>query len=186
MDEFAEVELGPKMLACNDRERRFVWHFVTSKDDNATEAARRAGYTDNDNGAIKVRAHALMHRDRVIAAIDEVARKEFRTLLMPTIRATRALVDNPKHPDHARTLGSLLSRLGLGERSAVDVNLAGEVTVNHTDQALNDLRILKSMGLSRDALLGIFGFSGLDRYEKMLAATDARPKLIEGKAEEVT
>jgi hypothetical protein len=35
-----------------------------------------------------VRAHALMHRERVIEAIEEVGRKAFRALLVPAMRRT--------------------------------------------------------------------------------------------------
>lgn len=181
--DFSQVELGPKMQACSDRERKFVWFYVTDNDGNATEAARKAGYSDpgRDSAAIRVQAHALMHRDRVLAAIDEVGRKAFRGLLIPAVRATSKLIENEKHPDHAKTVQSTLSRLGLGERTGVDVKVEGEITHNHTDSALNDLRTLIGLGVAREKLVEIFGFSGLSRYEKMLEEVDARaPKLIEG------
>jgi phage terminase small subunit len=179
--DFAELELGPKMQVCNERERLFVWHYVTGEDGDATAAARLAGYTDNDTGAIRVRAHALMHRDRVLAAIEEVAGKAFRGLLAPAVRATRKIINDPKDFNHAKVVLSTLSRLGKSERTGVDVNVAGEVQVNHTDQALVDLRTLMGLGVAREKLVEIFGFSGLSRYEKMLAEQDARaPKVIEG------
>lgn len=173
------IELGPKMQACSEQERLFVWFYVTG-DENATAAARKAGYVDNDNGAIRVRAHTLMHRERVLEAIDEVGRKAFRALLAPAVRAQAALIANGKHPDHARTVQSTLSRLGLAERTALDVNVGGEVTVNHTDAAVSDLRILTGLGVSEDKLIEAFGFSGLERYRKMLAEQERRaPKVIE-------
>lgn len=179
--DFSEIELGPKMRALPEKERKFVWFYVTSEDQNATEAARKAGWTDNDTGAIRVRAHALMHRDRVLDAIEEVGRKSFRGLLVQAISATRKLIENPKHPDHARTLQSTLSRLGLSERTAVDVNHSGEVSVNRTDDAIETLRTLRGLGVPREKLIEVFGFSGLERYEGMLASLDAKaPKLIEG------
>lgn len=184
--DFSEIELGPKMRACNERERKFVWFYVTNNDDNRAQAARDAGYSDAAEGA-KVRAHELMQRERVLAAIEEVGRKAFRGLLIPAVRATAALIEKPDHPDHARTLQSTLSRLGLVERSGVDVNVSGEVQVNHTDAALNDLRALLALCVPREKLIEIFGFSGLSRYEKMLAEADRRiaaaaPKQIEHEA----
>jgi phage terminase small subunit len=181
--DFAEIELGQKMAACSERERKFVWFYVTNNDGNATEAARLAGYTDHggDDCTIRVRAHALMHRDRVLSAIEEVGGKAFRGLLMPAIRAARAMIENPKSPDHAKTVLSTLSRLGKSERTGVDVNVSGEVQYNHTDQALNDLRVLLGLGVAEEKLVEVFGFSGLSRYRKMLAEQEARaPKMIEG------
>ncbi len=181
--DFSEIELGPKMQACSERERKFVLFYVTANDGNASEAARRAGYADpgGESASIRVQAHALMHRDRVLAALEEVGGKVFRGLLMPAIRATRSIIDDPKNPDHAKVVLSTLSRLGKSERTGVDVNVTGEVTVNHTDQALTDLRTLLGLGVAREKLVEIFGFSGLSRYEKMLAEQEARaPKMIEG------
>lgn len=178
--DFAELELGPKMQACSERERLFVWHYITGNDGNATEAARQAGYSDNGGVGIRVRAHALMHRERVLEAIEEVAGKAFRGLLAPAIRATRKIIEDPKNPDHAKVVLSTLSRLGKSERTGVDVNVSGEVQVNHTDQALNDLRVLIGLGVAEEKLIEVFGFSGLSRYRKMLAEQDARtPKVIE-------
>ena len=181
--DFSQIELGPKMQACSERERKFVWFYVTDNDGNASEAARKAGYADpgKDSASIRVQAHALLHRDRVLAAIDEVGRKAFRGLLMPAVRATEKLILNEKHSDHAKTVSSTLARLGITERTGVDVNVTGEVQHNHTDSALNDLRTLVALQVPREKLIEIFGFSGLSRYEKMLGDADAQaPKLLEG------
>jgi hypothetical protein len=48
------------------------------------------------------------------------------------------------------------------------------VTVNHTDAAIEDLRRLLALKVPREELVQIFGFSGLDRYEKMLEIADQR------------
>lgn len=181
------LELGPKMQACSQRERLFVLHAlaICAEDGkvNAAEAARRAGYTDPgpESSAIRVRGHTLMHRDRVRQAMLEVGRGEFIGLLFPSLIAARKLIENDKHPDHAGMVKSTLSALGFGERTAVDLNVSGEVTVNHTDGAIEDLRRLKALGTPRDKLAEIFGASGLERYEKMLAS---QAKLIEHRPDE--
>jgi phage terminase small subunit len=185
--DFSEIELGPKMQACSERERKFVWFYVTNEGPpNAAQAARDAGYSDSSEAA-KVRGSQLMHRERVLAALEEVGKKAFRGLLAPAIKAAGKLIDNDKHVDHSKAVFTTLARLGLGEKSTVDVNVAGEVTVNHTDQALNDLRTLLGLGVAREKLVEIFGFSGLSRYEKMLAEQDERaPKVIEHRADEAS
>lgn len=168
-----DIELGPAMRACSEMERKFVWAYVTG-DENATDAARAAGYVDSNNGSIRVTAHRLMHRDRVLAAMEEVGRQSFRGMIVPTLRATRALLDKSDHPDHVKTLNSMLSRLGFGERTGLDVTMSGQVTVSHTDQALEDLRALRAIGMPREKLIEAFGHSGLERYEKLLAIADQR------------
>lgn len=179
--DFSEIELGPRMQALPERERKFVWFYLTNDGPpNGAQAARDAGYSDAAEGA-KVRAHALLHRERVILALEEVGKKAFRGLLGPAVKAAAGLIQNEKHVDHSKAVFTTLARLGLGEKSSLDVNVNGEVTVNHTDSALNDLRTLLGLGVAREKLVEIFGFSGLSRYERMLAEMDAKaPKVIEG------
>lgn len=174
-----EIEMGPKMQACSAPERLFVW-FVAVEGLDATNAAREAGYTDSGSGSIRVAGHRLSHRERVIEALEEVGRKAFRSLLPLAIAANRKLLENDKHPDHHKAVQQTLSRLGYAERTVVDVNVGGEVTVNHTDAAVSDLRILTGLGVSEEKLIEAFGFSGLERYRKMLAEQERRaPKVIE-------
>lgn len=180
------MELGPRMQALPERERKFVWFYLTNDGPpNGAQAARDAGYSDASEGA-KVRAHALLHRERVILALEEVGKKAFRGLLGPAVKAAAQLIQNEKHVDHSKAVFTTLARLGLGEKSTLDVNVSGELQVNHTDQALNDLRTLLGLGVAREKLVEIFGFSGLSRYEKMLAEQDARaPKVIEHRKDEI-
>jgi len=172
------------MQACSDGERKFVWALVIAGASDQTDAARLAGYTDSNNGAIRVMGHRLAHRERVIAAIEEVGRQAYRMQLVPALMANLKLIQNTSHPDHARTVRATLSSLGLGERTSVDVNHSGDVTVNHTDSAVNDLKVLLGLGVAREKLVELFGFSGLDRYEKMLAEQERRalPPVIEHEA----
>ena len=183
-DAFAEAELGPKMRALNAGERKFVWHYLLNGG-NAAQGARDAGYSDKGGGA-KVWGCRALQSDRILAAVDEVGRKQFRGLLVPALTAARVILEDRKHPDHAKVTLSVLSRLGLAERSGVDVNVTGEVTLNHTDAALEQLRALRDLGVPQEKLVEIFGYSGLTRYEKMLEEKVRRePKQIEGTATEV-
>lgn len=168
--DFSTIELGPKMQACNERERKFVWLLVHDDALKPTEAARLAGYSDPGphSSAVRVRAHELMHSDRVLEAMEEVYRQAVRGLVVPSFRAIKHVVENSKHRDHAKTVMALLGRAGLENKVEV------EVTVNHTDAALEALRILKEFGASREKLLEHFGHTGLSRYEKMLAERDQK------------
>lgn len=172
--EFDGIELGPKMQVCSERERLFVWHWVVDGEGDATAAARKAGYKDNGKGGIRVTAHYLIHRERVIEAIEEVGRKLFRAQLVPALKANLKLIEKNDHPDHHKAVQATLSRLGLVERTAVDVTHTGEVTVNHTDAAVADLRALLRLQVPREKLVEIFGHTGLPRYEKMLAEQERR------------
>jgi hypothetical protein len=175
------IPLGPKMAACSEQERVFAYAFATGIAGSAAEAARLAGYSDpqvsrtgKKSNSLRSKAHQILHRPRVIEAVEEVCRTEFRGLVPLTIGAAKRILLNGEHPDHTKMIISLLSKLGYGERTAVDVNVSGEVVVNHTDAALEDLRRLKSLGVPREQLVETFGYSGLDRYERLLAGREIK------------
>jgi len=177
---------GPKMLALGERERKFVWAYLIntmnddgSKSGHGAQSARDAGYSDVANGA-KVRAHGLLHRQEVVEAIQEVAARELKGMVLPAVAALGRLLHRPDHPDHRKAAETILDRVGMGTRTALDVNVSGSVTVNHTDEALEQLRMLLELGVPREKLVETFGFSGLGRYERMLAEKEGRsPKVIE-------
>jgi hypothetical protein len=176
-----QMDFGPKMQACDDRERRFVIAYLANGG-NGRQAAIEAGYSDVGDGA-KVRANVLLHRTRVLDALTEHGREAFRSLLPATLAAARAILGNPSHPDHGRMVQSLLSRLGYGEKANVDVNISGHVDVvlNHTDQAISDLRTMQELGIPEERLVEVFGHSGLGRYRRMLQELDGKrsPKTID-------
>jgi hypothetical protein len=174
--DFPTIELGPKMQALNERQRKFVWLYVHDDELSNTDAARLAGYPDSGGSSIRVRTHELMHSERVLEAIEEVTRQAVRGLVVPAKRAVAAMVSNSKHRDHAKTVLALLGSVGVGGQK-VEV----EVTLNHTDAALEALRILKDFGASREKLLEHFGHTGLSRYERMLNERESKqPQIIDG------
>jgi hypothetical protein len=175
-------DLGPKMLALNERERAFVCAYLANAG-NAKQAAITAGYSDLGDAA-KVRGHHLLHRPKILDALDEVGKKTFRGLLAPCLAAAKAIIERPDHPDHSKMVIALLSRLGYHERATVDVNISGSVELNPTDRAVEDLKIMLDLGVPEDKLLETFGYSGLGRYKKMVAEKYGKGlKLIETKPE---
>jgi hypothetical protein len=174
--DLSHVQFGPKAMACTPLERRFAYIMGAGLATSAADGAALAGYSTSSN-AHNVRGFENMRKPHVLEAIEEAARTEFRGLVGPTIQAAKNLILNDKHPDHAKAVNSMLSRLGFAERSGVDLNINAEVTLSHTDAALEDLRRCIALGMSDEQLTGIFGWSGLERYRAMLKS--APPKLIE-------
>ena len=167
MPDLSELPEQLRDLKGDPRRRVFAWCYVFNGA-NGAAAAREAGYSDHLEGC-KVRAHGLLQRDDVQEAVKALCTRYLFSLAPKAILRLEELLDNPKHPKHDKAIEMALSRSGHGEKSTVDVNISGSVTLNHTDQALNDLKMLKDMGAGRDMLIETFGFSGLERYERMLA-----------------
>lgn len=160
----------------NDRERTFVWTYMLNGA-NGADAARKAGYSDKAEGA-KVRAHSLLHRDDIQSALRELCTKYLFSLAPKALFKLSEHLDSENERVSLKATDMVLARTGFAERTALDVNVSGSVRVDHTKSAVDDLRRMKALGVPRPVLEQTFGFSGLSRYEKMLAAEDA--KLIEG------
>lgn len=158
-----------------DQYRKFVWAYVFGTGANGAAAARFAGYSDHMERC-KVTAHHLLQRDDIQDAIRALCSKYLFSLAPKAILRLEQLLDNPQHPKHDKAIDMALSRSGHGEKTQIDVNVTGKVELNHTDAALADLRQLIELGVSREKLIEVFGFSGLERYEKMLKSP---PKVIE-------
>jgi hypothetical protein len=133
-------------------------------------------------------AYKLSRDERVLAAISEEAKKIVRVHHPEASQALLALIRNPDHKDHVRALGMVLDRVD-------PVNTHHSMTVVHKtvdpdQEALEELRAARHIGASREKLIELFGFNGLERLEALEAVEKAQraasAKLIEGKAEEVS
>jgi hypothetical protein len=97
------------------------------------------------------------------------------------------LINDPAHKDHARALDMVLSRSDpITTHQVVDVT---HRHVNAEQEALEELRALRTLGVSREIMIAQFGGNGLARLEAAEAADNARraqdAKVIEGEAIEV-
>lgn len=163
----------------DERRRKFVWAYVFGGA-NGAAAARVAGYSDAGE-ACKVRANGLLQRNDIQDAIKALTGKYLFSLAPKAVLRLGEILDNPKHAKHVKAIEMVLDRTGNEARTGVDVHVSGDLTVNHTDKALEDLRILRDAGVPREKLIEAFGFSGLSRYEQMLIEEDRRAgRLIEG------
>jgi hypothetical protein len=110
--QLAGLTLGPKMMALDERERIFAFALGSGIASNAAEAARLAKYTNDPkvsrtgkrSNSLVSQAHKVLHRPRVIEAIEEVCRHQFRNLVPLVISAARRVLEDPTHKDHSRKL----------------------------------------------------------------------------------
>jgi hypothetical protein len=175
---------GPMMKALpSDRHRAFVRALYQVKPGHGSgvKAAKLSGWGQplSSSASMATIASRLMHDERILAAIFEEDQKRIRASAPRAISALSRLVENPKHKDHARGIAMVLDRVHPAEtRHQVDVH---HHAVDHSAEAVAQLRMLKSLEVSRSKLEEVFGFSGLSRYERLLEIEEAKaPKLIEG------
>jgi hypothetical protein len=186
-----DPEWGEAMRSLpSPRWRSFVEFYLLEgpKHGAATRAARAAGFgTPNSRPVVMARyALRLMSDVRIQAAIAEEAHKLLRSGAPEAAQAVLNGVRNPNHRDHARFVAMLLDRSDTVELHAT---VTHHIESDHTEAALEQLALMKRLGVVREKLVEMFGFSGLDRYEAMLAERDQPRRVsgpvIEGEAVEV-
>jgi hypothetical protein len=107
---------GPAMKALpTERHRAFVRALYQVKPGHGAnvKAAKLAGWgsTTSSPASLATIASRLAHDDRVLAAIREEDEKRIRSSAPRAISALSALVENPKHKDHARGIAMVLDRV---------------------------------------------------------------------------
>jgi len=121
-------ELGPAMLALDEKRRRFVVAYIGDSRD-ATRCARAAGY-DGTHGALRVQSHRLMHSLKVIAAIKEEADRRLNSAAYIAVSGDRRLnsaayiavsgladiAADCDHRDRQKACDSILDRTGFPRR----------------------------------------------------------------------
>jgi phage terminase small subunit len=145
----AEVEDGPAMKALpTDRHRAFVRALYQVKPGHGAQvkAARMAGWGSPTSTpkTMSVIASRLAHDPRVQAALYEEDQKRIRATAPRAISALAALVENPKHRDHARGIAMVLDRVHPAETAhKLTVEHAGEVKLSAPEMARMVERIME-------------------------------------------
>jgi phage terminase small subunit len=176
---------GPAMAALSPRQRAYVLALMVEKPGHGalTAAARAAGYGNREGTTtpktMAVIAQRLQNNDKVIAAIAEMTKKIIRSEALASIETVREIRDDPLHKDRLKAAMVFVDRVDPVEtRHNVEVT---HKVVNHDQEAVDTLRYMRSIGASRAALEAHFGFTGLSRYERLLAIEDAaKSAAIEG------
>jgi hypothetical protein len=183
-------EYGPCMRVLTARQRAFVEFLILEPPTFGaqTRAARRAGYgTSRTTPPTMAKISSrLVHDEKVLAAINEEARKLLRAGGVEATKALLALVHDNTHKDHARGIAMVLARTD-PEIERHDFNVVHKM-LDPDAEALEELRALRQLGTARDKLIELFGGNGLLRLEALEAADTERraasAKVIEGQVME--
>lgn len=144
--------LGPCMNALSDRERAFVIALYALACRDPVDAARAAGYTDNANGAIRVAAHRLMHRDTIQAAILEEGKRRMKGLMPVAMKHLGDIIENPQHKQQVAAIFGVLNRGGLHEVS--EAKHVHEIVMTR-DQKIEEIKqFATQLGIDPRKLLG--------------------------------
>jgi phage terminase small subunit len=167
-----DEDLSPVLAACLPKERLFIDALLQGK--SGAQAAREAGYgVDGSTAETMARiAHRTLGRSRVIDALAEQSRKMIRSLAPSAIQAVKDILTTTTHKDRAKVALNLIERIDPTVQR-VDAHVTHEI-VDHRRDAIEQLRSLKALGVAREKLEELFGFTGLPMLEKQLADQDAK------------
>jgi hypothetical protein len=184
-------QLGPAMRALPNEAWRSACHsLVTGPGGHGkyAAAARAAGLGKGSTPAnVAKLAWKIFQDDRMIAAIAEEARKHLRGAHPEAVSALHNMIRDPEHRGHGRAVLALLDRVDpVVSKQNIEVT---HRVVNPDEEALEELRALRQLGVSREKMVETFGGNGLARLERLEATDMARrsseAKIIDGHVIEV-
>src|SRR5260370_36189454 len=159
-------EYGPAMRALTVRERLFVEHLLMGwGKQNAAEAARKAGYGHARSSALTMTqmGYKLRKREKVSLAIAEESRHLLRSGGADAVRGILNIVENPEHPRHFDALKLILDRVDPAtQQIAVTTRI-----IDETQEAFEELRALRSAGVTRERMVALFGGNGLASLQSL-------------------
>jgi hypothetical protein len=165
------ADFGPAMQLCKPRERQFVLAVMSGQ--TFAQAARMAGYGEPNSKAETMAriGYRISHYPRVVDALTEEARKSIRALAPQAVQTVRDVMTTLDPKARLKAADMVLSRTDPTVQR-IDQNVKVEV-VNHDEEAVKQLRAFKASNATREFLEEWFGYGGLQKYERMLAAEDA-------------
>jgi len=165
-----------------DKMRAFTLYYCSHR--NGARASKEAGYLPETADALDhaQNAYKLLHREDVTSAVIAMTRRQLRALAPEAINALKELLQQPFGKDRARAIAMVLERT---DAPVTKHSVTGEIThkhvIDHEEEALNQLRSLKALGVAREKLAEVFGQFGLERLEAKL-----EPEPIDAEFSEVT
>jgi phage terminase small subunit len=169
--------MGPALRAIEAKQRAFVVAFIERGDENATAAARAAGYGSSSptpeqaNGAAKTAAWRLMHDEKILEAIKELASDQFRLVTFKAASVMLEIMNDPSHKDRFRAAERILAQNGMGV--AVEVNHNHRVNLDEKGMIDRIARLAKDQGLDPRKLLGTVGVDYVDAEFEVISDPNA-------------
>lgn len=149
-----DAELGPKMLALNERMRAFVMAVVENPGITQGKAARLAGYSASSDVLLRKTGHFLMHDERILAAIHEVASQRLRSSSLMAADVLVTLLGSADEKIQLKAAGMLLDRTGFGAQQNINIH---QTVTDQSGKAVMDRikRAAAALGVDAGQLLGV-------------------------------
>jgi phage terminase small subunit len=169
-----DLAMSPQMAALpTARQRAFITCLfeVDGRGDvlSAAACARAAGYA-GDAHQVSAAAQRLLADPRIQLAIQSETQRRIRSLGPKALQHLQAIMGDRTHKDQYKAVAAILNRVD-PEVTKLDAHVTHEV-IDHRADALNELRALIALGVAREKLEEMFGYTGLLALERQLAEGD--------------
>jgi phage terminase small subunit len=153
------------MAKLSPQQRAWVIAFLeTGPQENATAAARAAGYgkdsptEEQRTQACKTSGHRLRHDERVLDAVQELAKERFRLVAHRATEELVKIMDGNDDKLRIKAIDMILARSGLNAAQQIDVNHNHRVA-DMDDRAMirRIAQLAESQGMDPIKLLGSRG-----------------------------
>lgn len=147
-------------------QRAWLQAFLDAGDENATAAARRAGYGSESAtpqqaaACCKTAGHRNVHDPDIQAAIRELAHERFRVAGYEAAQALMAMVRDAGHKDHFKAVERVLAQNGMV--AAVQIEHNHKHTMTEKDQVEHLVKLARQLGMDPRTLLGSAGVAYVD------------------------
>jgi len=146
-----EDDFGPAMQELSDAQRAFVIAYADQGGINGAEAARKAGYGNNDMAAGRA-AYLLLRKKNVLAAIREVAEERIRAGAVLAASVLVEIADSKFDKNRFKASVELLNRAGLIVEGVSRVIVEDHRTNAQIERRVTDL--CNKLGIDPLQLLG--------------------------------
>jgi len=165
-----DLAMSPEMAALPTSKQRAFVDCLFSVDGRgellgASAAARAAGYS-GDAHQINSAAQKLLKDPRICAAIRAETQRRIRNLGPEALKALTQIMGDWTHKDRLKAVNVVLERID-PVATKIDAHVTHEV-VDYRQEALEQLRALRALGVSREKLEELFGYTGLAVLERQL------------------
>ena len=154
-DEHLET-CGPKMLALNQMQRRFVHAYFEHPNYSDRQLAVEAGYQDRTTG------NRLMHDERVIAAINEETSKRLRTGGAIGVMGMIKVALDTAHKDHLKACAMLADRTGFHALSEHKVTVDDKRPETKAELVAAVAAAAKELGYSPEVIKAMVGTEAIE------------------------
>jgi len=171
--------MTPAFAKISPIQRAWVMAYLEAGDENASAAARRAGYGQGKGDhahACKQAGYRNVHDPDVQEAMRELAQERFRIAGYKAVQRLMQIVEDPTHKDHFKAIERVLAQNGM--IAALQVEHNHKVTVTESEQVKQVVALARRLGLDPKTLLGSAGVEYVDAEFEDVTSADHAEQMV--------